>query len=155
MRLSVLCLAYCLFSAVAHAQDGDITLAAGAFDYRHTGSAMLQVEYRPGMDWSGFRPQLGAFATSDSAAYLYAGIGYPLSITDRWTLQPSISAGFYHDGADIDLGYDLEFYSQLRLAYRLSDTTQLGLGIAHISNASLGDHNPGAQLAYLSFSFAY
>lgn len=63
--------------------------------------------------------------------------------------------GYYNQGADIDLSYDVEFYSQLKVEYQLDNKTKIGLGVGHISNAELGDHNPGAETAYLNYSIKY
>jgi hypothetical protein len=62
--------------------------------------------------------EAGLFATADSGAYLYAGIGYLFTINDKWSLIPSLSGGYYSDGASKNFGFDAEFYSQLRLEYR-------------------------------------
>lgn len=155
MKPAVLGLAVLLAGAAAYAEQADITLALGSFDLHQSDSAMAQLEYRPGFEWYGFRPQFGVFATSHSAGYVYVGAGYPLVISGRWTLLPSVSAGYYNDGGDVDLGHDVQFYSQLRLVYRVADDAAVGLGIAHISNAHLGDSNPGAETAYLGFGVAY
>ena len=82
-------------------------------------------------------------------------MGYPYAINDNWSVIPSISAGYYNNGADKDLGYDVEFYSQLRLEYRLAGNARLGLGIGHISNAGIGDENPGAETAFLNYSIDF
>ena len=116
---------------------------------------MGQIEYAFATEWSGFKPHVGLFASTDSAAYLYAGVGYQFDINNKWSLTPSISAGYYNQGADVDLGNDAEFYTQLRLEYKLENDAKVGLGIGHISNAELGDHNPGAETAYLSYSIAF
>lgn len=78
-------------------------------------------------------------------------LGILFSIFDKWSLNPSLSAGYYNNGADKDLGYDVEFYSQLRLDYKLASNAQIGLGIGHISNADIGEKNPGAETVYLSY----
>ena len=59
-----------------------------------------------------------------------------------------------NQGADTDLGNDAEFYSQLRLEYKLENGAKIGLGIGHISNADIGDHNPGAETAYLNYNIS-
>jgi hypothetical protein len=130
-------------------------MALGAFNVRKSGTGLGQAEYRFSSDWSGFRPQAGFLVTEDSGAYVYGGAGYPFALNKQWSLIPSVSAGYYSKGAGKDLGYDLEFYSQLRLEYRLAAGSRIGLGIGHISNASLGEHNPGAETLYLSYSIAY
>lgn len=144
-----------LVSTQLHAEDAKLTMALGSFDVGKSGAAMGQLEYRFSTDWSGFRPKLGLFFTIDSGAYLYAGVGHPFSINEKWSLTPSLSAGYYNNGADRDLGYDVEFYSQLRLDYKLASNARVGLGIGHISNAGIGDKNPGAETAYLSYRFDF
>jgi len=155
MKLIPLLLSAGLIATQTNAYAADLTMALGSFDIGKSGTGMGQAEYRFSNDWSGFRPQAGFFVTQDSGACLYAGAGYPFAFNEQWSLTPSVSAGYYHDGAGKDLGYDLEFYSQLRLEYRLVAGSRVGLGIGHISNASLGDRNPGAETVYLSYSVSY
>ena len=81
-------------------------------------------------------------------------MGYQFDINSQWSLTPSISAGYYNQGADTDLGNDAEFYSQLRLEYKLENNAKIGLGVGHISNLDLGDHNPGAEMLYLNYSIS-
>ena len=141
-----------LLSTQLYAGEGALTMALGEFNIGQSGStAMAQLEYRFAPDWYGFRPQAGLFVTKDSASYWYVGAGYPYAINDNWTVTPSISAGYYNNGADKDMGCDVEFYSQLLLEYRLHNGASVGLGIGHISNAGIGDFNPGAETAYLGY----
>ena len=155
MKLIPLLLTAGLIAIQTKAEAADLTMALGAFNVRKSGTGLGQAEYRFSSDWSGFRPQAGFFVTEDSGAYVYGGAGYPFALNEQWSLTPSVSAGYYSKGAGKDLGYDLEFYSQLRLEYRLAAGSRIGLGIGHISNASLGDLNPGAETLYLSYSIAY
>ena len=155
MKLISIILTARLIATQTNAEAPDLTLALGGFDVNKSGIGMGQVEYRFSNDWSGFRPQAGFFVTEDSGAYIYGGAGYPFAFNEQWSLTPSVSAGYYHEGAGKDLGNDLEFYSQLRLEYRLAAGSRVGLGIGHISNASLGDLNPGAETVYLSYSIVY
>jgi lipid A 3-O-deacylase len=144
-----------MISTQLYADEAELNMALGSFDVGKSGTAMGQLEYQFSNDWSGFRPKAGFFVTADSGAYLYGGVGYPFSISDKWSLTPSLSAGYYKQGAGRDLGYDVEFYSQLRLDYRLASNARLGLGIGHISNAGIGDENPGAETVYLSYSISF
>jgi len=155
MKLLALLLTAGLMAIRISAEAADLTLALGSFDVNKSGTGMGQAEYRFSSDWSGFRPQAGLFVTEDSGAYIYGGAGFPIALGERWSLTPSISAGYYNNGAGKDLGYDLEFYSQLRMEYLLAGGSRVGLGIGHISNASIGDLNPGAETLYLSYSMAY
>ena len=85
-----------------------------------------------------------------------------LLISNAWSAdsagEPGRSSGKknpLNNGADTDLGYDVEFYSQLRLEYKLENDAKLGLGISHISNLALGDRNPGAETIYMSYGIRF
>jgi len=155
MKLIPIVLIAGLIATQTSAGAADLTMALGAFDVSKSGTGMGQAEYRFSSDWSGFRPQAGFFITEESGAYFYGGAGYPIAFNVQWSLTPSVSAGYYHNSAGKDLGYDLEFYSQLRLEYRLATGSRVGLGMGHISNAGIKDINPGAEIVYLSYSIAY
>lgn len=155
MKLIALLVSAGLVSTQLYAEGSGLSMALGSFDASKSGTLMGQVEYRFPASWSGFRPQAGLFFTVDSGAYFYTGIGYPFSINEEWSLIPSLSAGYYKEGAGKDLGNDVEFYSQLQLVYRLASDTRIGLGVGHISNAGIGDSNPGAETVYLSYSISY
>ena len=95
-------------------------------------------------------PITGGFLTENNAAYLYTGIQaeYELGILK---IIPSFAPGYYHDGNGKDLGSPLEFKSEIQMTLDLSDTTQFGMSYNHISNASLGDKNPGANSYMINF----
>ena len=42
-------------------------------------------------------------------------------------------------GDGLDLGYGLEFRSQLEIAYRFDNRSRLGVAVSHMSNASWVD----------------
>ena len=95
-------------------------------------------------------PVTGGFLLENNAAYLYTGVQaeYGLGILK---ITQSFTPGFYYDGNGKDLGSPLEFKSEIQIALDLSDTTQLGMSYNHISNASLGDKNPGANSYMFNF----
>ena len=154
MKKLIMLLALGLNSSQVFSEESRLNLALGSFDVNHSGTAMGQLEYAFATEWSGFKPHVGLFFSTDSAAYLYAGVGYQFDINSQWSLMPSISAGYYNQGADTDLGNDAEFYSQLRLEYKLENNAKIGLGVGHISNLDLGDHNPGAEIVYLNYNIS-
>ncbi len=95
-------------------------------------------------------PITGGFFTEKSALYLYSGVQaeYELGFL---TITPSFAPGYYNYGSGKDLGYPLEFKSEIQMSFNLSDTSHLGMSYNHISNASLGDKNPGANSYMLNF----
>ena len=95
-------------------------------------------------------PITGGFITANSAIYLYTGLEAeyklgPLIIT------PSFAPGYYHYGDGKDLGFPLEFKTEVQLSFDLGETTNLGMSYNHISNASLGSKNPGANSYMFNF----
>ena len=95
-------------------------------------------------------PISGGFLTENSAFYLYTGAQAEYNI-GRLKITPSFAPGFYNSGDGKDLGSVLEFKSEVQMSLNLSDSTEFGLSYNHISNASLGDKNPGANSYMLNF----
>ena len=95
-------------------------------------------------------PITGGFFTEKSALYLYSGVQaeYELGFL---TITPSFAPGYYNYGSGKDLGYPLEFKSEVQMSFNLSDSSHLGMSYNHISNASLGTKNPGANSYMLNF----
>ena len=67
------------------------------------------------------------------------------------TITPSFAPGYYNYGDGKDLGYPLEFKTELQMSFDISDTSHLGMSYNHISNASLGTKNPGANSYMFNF----
>ncbi len=95
-------------------------------------------------------PVSGAMLTADNAVYLYSGIeaNYKVGFLN---ITPSFAPGYYNQGDGKDLGHSLEFKSEVQLSFDFGDTTNLGMSYNHVSNASLGDKNPGANSYTFNF----
>ena len=93
-------------------------------------------------------PVLGLFVTAKSASMFYSGFETNIG-GDVIFLNFSSSAGFYSNGDGKDLGNTLQFKSEVNLFYSISNTTRIGLGSHHISNAGLSSVNPGTNNYYL------
>ena len=95
-------------------------------------------------------PITGGFFTEKNALYLYTGVQteYELGFL---TITPSFAPGYYNYGSGKDLGSPLEFKSEIQMSFDLSDNSHLGMSYNHISNASLGSKNPGANSYMLNF----
>ena len=96
-------------------------------------------------------PITGGFITENSAAYIYTGIEWNIDMGDNLLFTPSFSPGLYHEGNGKDLGHVLEFKSEMQLSYAASDRASFGVSYNHVSNASLGDKNPGANSYMFNF----
>ena len=95
-------------------------------------------------------PITGAMITADNATYFYTGIQAHYKLGNL-NLTPSFTPGYYNEGNGKDLGHALEFKSELQLSLELPRDSQIGFSYNHLSNASLGDKNPGAN----SYMFNY
>jgi lipid A 3-O-deacylase len=121
--------------------------SAGVFEVGDAtyGAAELGLQWRGGGRWWVFHPMAGGMVTHKGSCNLYAGFSFDLPVGSRLVLRPSFAPGYFNKGRGKDLGYPLEFRSGIEVGWRFSKGTQLGLEFNHISNASLGDHNPGAN----------
>ena len=95
-------------------------------------------------------PITGGFITENSAVYIYTGFEWNVDM-GALIFTPSFAPGLYHKGDGKDLGHVLEFKSEVQLSYELSKNSSLGISYNHISNASLGDKNPGANSYMFNF----
>ena len=95
-------------------------------------------------------PVTGFFITENNASYIYTGIetNYKLG---RLNITPSFTPGLYAKGDGKDLGSVIEFKSDVQLSYDVGESMNLGMSYNHVSNASLGDKNPGANSYMFNF----
>ena len=96
------------------------------------------------------KPVTGFMFTADSAAYLYTGVQAEYNL-GKLNLTPSFTPGIYEQGDGKDLGHLVEFKSELQLSLDLSPNSEFGFSYNHISNASLGEKNPGANSYMFNF----
>ena len=95
-------------------------------------------------------PVTGFMITGDNATYAYTGVQAQYKI-GKLNIIPSFTPGLYGEGDGKDLGHILEFKSEVQLSLDLFSNSELGFSYNHISNASIGDKNPGAN----SYMFNY
>ena len=145
----------------------------GIFDIKFDGSEKNQAtdfrfEYRSdqplldiGPEEDNFfflKPFFGFEYTSDSASYFLTGIYFDDNLGElfegkksKFNFTPSFGAGIYNDGSGKKLGNDLQFRTSFEVSYELKNNNRIGVSLSHISNANLGDKNPGVEI--LSFSY--
>lgn len=108
----------------------------------------FRFEYRFGQPfWYVLKPLIALQATSDGSAGAFGGIVADWLVNDHWVIAPSFAAGVWADGGGKDLGYPLQFRSQLEVGYRFDNDWRLTGAFSHISNADLGSENPGVEIA--------
>ena len=104
------------------------------------------------------KPFAGIELTSDSAFYLISGIYLDDNIGDlvtgknnNWNFTPSFGVGYYDDGDGKKLGNNIEFRTTLEFSYQLVNKERIGISFGHISNANIGDKNPGVEIISISY----
>lgn len=132
-----------------------LTIGGGYFDIvqQDNPAAEFHAELRSNWHLLGFLdPFIGAMGTSDGAAYGFFGFKADLYLSDHLVLMPSAAFGAFYEGDGKDLGSTAEFRTGAELAWRFEDRSRLGLAFHHISNASIGDKNPGVEILSINYS---
>ncbi|MCF8489679.1 MAG: acyloxyacyl hydrolase [Rhodospirillum sp.] len=114
--------------------------------------ALFRFEYRPAYYLWIAHPIAGIEATHLGSTYVYGGFMADVRFGEHVVLSPSAAVGWYNQGGARDLGSPLEFRTGIEAAYRFEDGLRLGLAFHHISNAELGDKNPGIEEVTMNVS---
>ena len=138
-------------------QNSELNFYTGMFDFSDDGKKSTLVGFQHQNEnlnrdtfLGNLSPVTGALITADNAAYFYTGVEAQYKIgTINFT--PSFAPGLYHEGDGKDLGHLIEFKSELQFSLDLSTNSELGFSYNHISNASLGSKNPGANSYMFNF----
>ena len=133
-----------------------VSLGVGAFDItdRWT-SAAFQAEYASDYRLWIFHPIAGVMVNTDAGGAAYAGVGIDLFFGSRIVVMPSFAPTYYWRGSSKDLGEWFEFRSSISAAYRFDDRSRLGVELYHMSNAGIGQHNPGVELVTLVLTMPF
>ena len=148
--------------AIADTGKNYLSTSIGQFDINDTkDSAEYRIEYLKGSISKlspgnlSLKPFYGAMINGDDGKYFYSGLRKDIVLSDKTYLTPSFAIGYYDQGKSKDLGYDLEFRSQLEISFKLESMNRIAISINHISNASLGEQNPGVESMVISFIRAF
>lgn len=148
--------------AIADTGKNYLSTSIGQFDINDTkDSAEYRIEYLNGSISKlspgnlSLKPFYGAMINGDDGKYFYSGLRKDIVLSDKTYLTPSFAIGYYDQGKSKDLGYDLEFRSQLEISFKLESMNRIAISINHISNASLGEQNPGVESMVISFIRAF
>ena len=95
-------------------------------------------------------PVTGFMITENNAAYGYTGIKAFYNL-GQLNFTPSFTPGIYSQGDGKDLGHTIEFKTELQFSLDVFSNSELGFSYNHISNASLGEKNPGANSYMFNF----
>ena len=153
-----------LFSTLLFAEEIEIneknteySIYTGMFDFSDDGKRSTLIGFQHQNEdlnrdtfFGNLSPITGAMITADNAAYFYTGVQANYKIGSL-NLTPSFAPGYYNEGNGKDLGHALEFKSEVQLSLELPKESQFGFSYNHISNASIGDKNPGANSYMFNF----
>ena len=174
-RISILILL--IFFSNSLASKGTNVFGLGIYDIKFDGSEQNQAtdfryEYRSdkslldiGPEEDNFfflKPFFGFEFTNDSASYFLTGIYFEDNVGEllegnesKFYFTPSFGAGIYDDGSGKKLGNDLQFRTSLEVSYELNNKNRIGISLSHISNANLGNKNPGVEILSFSYQIPY
>ena len=142
---------------VLNNQNTEINVFTGMFDFSDDGKRSSLIGFQHQNEnlnrdtfLGNLSPVSGLLITADNAGYFYTGVQAQYKL-GALNFTPSFTTGLYHEGDGKDLGHLIEFKSELQISLDLSKTSELGFSYNHISNASLGDKNPGANSYMFNF----
>ena len=146
----------------------------GIFDYKHeTGGLALNIknvtnntfnildftELTQIYEFTGFIDKGNYFSgegkptkREEYSIYISSGLQKSFKLSNNFSLVPSFSVGLYQEFDDgKDMGFPLEFKSEIELNYNLSKNSFFGITWNHISNADIGNRNPGSDSVLFNF----
>jgi len=161
--LKILFLLTCFYSTAlteekkATVNDHEWNFYSGMFDFSDDGkrASLFGIQHQnENLSRESFlgtiSPVTGFMITADNATYAYTGVQAEYKI-GKLNIIPSFTPGLYGEGQGKDLGHIIEFKSELQLSLDIFSQSELGFSYNHISNASLGDKNPGANSYMFNF----
>lgn len=139
--------------------DGNLlSLGTGIYDVGDDDDAGdFRLEHRWGKPfWWELKPFVGGEVTSEASFWLGGGVYADFWVSDHLIITPSFGVGAYDEGdSDLDLGFPIEFRSQIEAAYQFQNNNRVGVAFGHISNASLDEDNPGTEILNLYWHIPY
>ena len=137
--------------------NNDFNVYSGMFDFSDDGKKSTLIGFQHQNEnlnrdtfFGNISPITGVLITADNAGYVYTGIQAQYKLGNL-NITPSFTPGLYHEGDGKDLGHLLEFKSEVQISLDIFKNSELGFSYNHISNASLGDKNPGANSYMFNF----
>ncbi len=152
--------AFALSTPTAKAADDPdyLTVGAGWFDFNRQKDqgGSFSLEYKSDYKLWELKPFATMNVATNGMTFIGAGVLMDVYFGRRWVVTPSFAPTWWQGKTDdLDMGHAVEFRSQVEIAYRFDDRTRVGLSVAHYSNASLGDTNPGTETVMLNYSIPF
>jgi len=168
-RFVLLLATTCALSASVMAEDSaQLMLGAGVFGFGvasqpNQAEGRIQYRFQNGIFgtegvFRGFKPLIGFAAQTSGSIFTYAGLAAPFvfGADDRWEVVLEGGPGYYRQGkSSLFLGGGFEFHAAIATSYAITDSSRLGIGIYHISNANLHKKNPGVNSILATWTFTF
>ena len=155
--LSFLISSSALAGELKQSNNTEFSVFTGMFDFSDDGkkSTLIGIQHQNedlnrDTFFGNLSPITGIMITADNASYFYTGVEANYKI-GALNITPSFAPGYYNEGDGKDLGHALEFKSEVQLSLDMPKNSQFGFSYNHLSNASLGDKNPGANSYMFNF----
>ena len=110
--------------------ETELNFFSGMFDFSddNQASGLIGLQHQNDelfieADHGRFSPITGAFITAKNAFYVYTGVQAEYQFGSL-AITPSFAPGYYNAGSGKDLGYPLEFKTEIQMPLDLSDSTQ-------------------------------
>jgi hypothetical protein len=97
------------------------------------------------------KPWAGLEVTTAGAVWGGGGLLLDIPLGERLVLTAGSGVGAFHKGSGKDLGSVVEFRSTIELGWRFEDRSRVSLALGHLSNAGIGDGNPGTEVLTLYY----
>ncbi len=103
----------------------------------------------------GLKPYANVFL-ADETYYVGAGMVKEFALSQRWQVGFGATVGYYDtDKESLELGHDVEFKTKLYLGYEVMQGHHIRVEYGHISNADLGNSNPGMNMALINWAIDF
>jgi lipid A 3-O-deacylase len=113
---------------------------------------MMNHDWASSENWVLLHPVVGFEGDDSGMTYFNGGLNLDVPLGSKVVLTWGEVLGWYGHGNEKQaLGSPLEFRSQLELGWKFDNNMRLSGYISHMSNAGIGDHDPGGETlgAYL------
>ncbi len=108
------------------------------------------------------KPFIGFEYTGENASYLVSGIYLEDNLgqlfngkENNYLFTPSFGIGYYEDGSGKKLGNNIQFRTTIEFSYELKNKNRVGFSFGHISNANLGNKNPGVEILNINYQVPF
>lgn len=107
----------------------------------------LSDSYASTDEWFQLHPYLGVETSTRKQFYGHGGLVLDFLIGRNIVVSPNFALGYYNQNQGKRLGCPLEFRSTFEAGIRFDNEVRLTGYISHISNANIGERNPGVEMA--------